>query len=141
MEKVIGEFIPLRINKENQIDMFKKYLVSWTPTIALLDTNGKEHYRSTGFLSADEMCGRILLNAAKTRFDNKDTDSALEKLEEVIESGQGTFAVPEAVFYKGVAQYESSNQQKFLKEALGRLRKEFPDSEWTLKAKPYELLD
>ena len=131
----------MRINKERQIDMFKKYLVSWTPTVALLDTEGKEHYRSTGFLSEEEMRARILLNAAKTRFDNKDIDSALEKLAEVIETCQGTFAVPEAIFYKGVAQYESSDQQKFLKEALGRLRKEFPDSEWTLKATPYELLD
>mgnify|MGYP003936786031 CR=1 FL=1 len=134
-------FVPLRINKDKQEAMFKDYLVTWTPTIALLDREGKEHYRFTGFLSPQELCARIILNGAKTEFDLDDHDRALAMANRVIDEYAGTFAVPEAVFYRCVVQYVSSDEAKFLREGLERLRKEFPDSEWTMRAKPYEQID
>jgi len=120
--------------------MFQKNLVSWTPTIAVLDADGREHYRFTGFLSPEELCARIILDGAKIELTINNHELAVKCLNEVIENYQGTFAVPEAIFYLGVVNYISSDEPKFLREGLDRLRKEFPDSEWTLKAKPYELI-
>jgi hypothetical protein len=120
--------------------MFQKNLVSWTPTITVLDADGREHYRFTGFLSPEELCARIILDGAKIELTINNHELAVKCLNEVIENYQGTFAVPEAIFYLGVVNYISSDEPKFLREGLDRLRKEFPDSEWTLKAKPYELI-
>jgi hypothetical protein len=128
------------MNKEKQEDMFQKNLVSWTPTIAVLDADGREHYRFTGFLSPAELCARIILDGAKVEITINNGELAVKCLNEVIENYQGTFAVPEAIFYLGVVKYMAGNEAKFLREGLDRLRKEFPDSEWTLKAKPYELI-
>jgi hypothetical protein len=120
--------------------MFQKNLVTWTPTIAVLDADGREHYRFTGFLSPAELCARIILDGAKVELTINNYALAVKCLNEVVENYQGTFAVPEAIFYLGVVNYLSTDDPKFLREGLDRLRKEFPDSEWTLKAKPYELI-
>jgi hypothetical protein len=140
-EVVNSSFIPLRINREKQEDLFKQYFVSWTPTIAILDAEGREHYRFTGFLSPLELCARIMLDEAKVEFNRDSYDLATKRLDEVLEKYQGTFAVPEAIFYLGVVQYISSHEPKFLRQGFDRLTKDFPDSEWTLRAKPYELIN
>jgi len=120
--------------------MFQKNLVSWTPTIAVLDGDGREHYRFTGFLLPAELCARIIVNGAKAEFTINNLELAAKCLKEVIENYQGTFAVPEAIFYLGVVNYLSTDEPKFLREGFDQLRKEFPNNEWTLKAKPYELI-
>ncbi len=120
--------------------MFQKNLVSWTPTIALLNADGREHYRFTGFLSPEELCARIILDGAKVEITINNYELAAKCLNEVIENYKGTFAVPEAIFYLGVVKYMASDEAKALRQGLDRLRKEFPDSEWTLKAKPYEAI-
>jgi len=115
--------------------MFQEKLVSWTPTVAVLDADGREHYRSTGFLSPAELCARIILDGAKVELTLNNYELATKCFNEVIEKYQGSFPVPE-----GVVKYKAGNEPKFLREGLDRLRKEFPDSEWTLRAKPYELI-
>jgi thioredoxin-related protein len=59
-------FIPLRINVVKQRPMFKEHRIVRTPTIALLDMEGREHRRFTGFFTPPEMSARILLEGAKT---------------------------------------------------------------------------
>jgi hypothetical protein len=46
--------------------------------------------------------------------------------------------VPETIYDSGVLNYLSNDDPKFLRKGLERLRKEFPGSEWTMRAKPYE---
>jgi hypothetical protein len=133
-------FIALRINKEKQLDEFKKHLVTWTPTIAILDNEGIEHFRFTGFLSAVELCARIILDGAKTRLDLGNYELALKYLNQVIDTYKESFAMPEAIFYFAVATYLSTHKRVVLREGLERLRREFPKSEWALKAKPFELI-
>ncbi|WAC07458.1 MAG: hypothetical protein OS130_14730 [Thermodesulfobacteriota bacterium] len=141
MSKVVTDwFIPVRIPGDKQGDLFVKYLVTWTPTIVILDEEGREHYRFTGFLTPEDLCARIIMDGAKTELTLKNYDLALKRLTDVIEKYKGTCAVPEAIFYLGVAKYLSSHNPKPLREGLDRLRKEFPQSEWTLRAKPYELI-
>jgi len=137
----MDRFIPVRIFGDKQGDIFKKHLVTWTPTITIRDGEGREHYRFTGFLSPDELCARILLEGAKTALNLKNYESATNWLNEVIENYPGSFAVPEAIFYLGVAKFLPDHNPKPLKEGLGILKKEFPQSEWTLRAKPYELIN
>ena len=141
VSKVVSDwFVPLKIHKEKQEDMFQKNLVSWTPTIAVLDGDGREHFRFTGFLSPAELCARIILDGAKTELMLKNYELVAKCLNEVIDNYQGTFAVPEAIFYLGVVNHIWREEPKFLRKALDRLREEFPDSEWTLRAMPYEAI-
>jgi hypothetical protein len=115
-------------------------MVSWTPTIVILDTEGKQHYRSTGFLPPFEFCAAIILNGAKTELDLGNYDLAIKCFDEVIEKYPGAFAVPEAIFYVFVAKYLSTHDPKNLRAGFDRLTKEFPGAEWTIKATPYKLI-
>jgi thioredoxin-related protein len=74
---------------ENQSDLLKEYIVSWTPTIVILDTEGKQHYRFTGFLPPFEFCAAIILNGAKTELDLGNYDVAIKCCDEVIEKYTG----------------------------------------------------
>lgn len=133
-----SRFIPLRINLKKQRPMFKQYRIAWTPNIVLLDMEGREHYRFTGFLTPPEMGARILLDGTKSALFLERYDIAKGHLDALFADYQETFAMPEAIYYSGVLSYLTTHDVKFLRKGLDRLRKEFPQSEWTMKAKPYE---
>jgi len=133
-------FILLRINSQQQGEVFKKYKVTWTPTIVVLDAEGREHCRFTGFLPPKELCARMVLDGAKAEMNLQNYILAIKCFDDILNKYRGTFAVPEAIFYLAVTRYLSSHEPKFLKEGLEQLRKEFPDSEWTVRAKPYEVI-
>jgi len=133
--------VPVRVNKEKQIDLFKKYTITWTPTIVILDGEGKEHFRFTGFLPPSELCAAIILEGAKTELDLHNYDLAIKCCNEVIGKYKGSVFVPEAIFYLSVAKYLSTHDAKNLRAGYDRLTKEFPGAEWTLKAAPYRLID
>ena len=133
--------MPVRINGEKQPDLFKKHAITWTPTIVILDGEGKEHYRFTGFLPPSEFSAAIILEGAKTELDLQNYDLAIKCFNEVIDKYKGTVVVPQAIFYLAVAKYLSTHDAKNLRAGFDRLTEEFPGSEWTLKATPYKLID
>jgi len=132
--------VPVRINKEKQENLFKTYTITWTPTILILDAQGEEHYRFTGFLPPLEFSAAIILEGAKAELDLQNYDLAIKCFNEVIEKYRGTPAVPEAVFYLHVAKYLSTHDPKNLRVGFDRLTKEFPGAEWTIQAAPYRLI-
>jgi hypothetical protein len=121
--------------------MFKQYRIAWTPNIVILDMEGREHYRFTGFLPPAEMIARILLNGAKSELFLERFDIANGHLDIVLGAYRETFAMPEAVYYSGVLGYLTTHEAKPLRKGFERLQKEFPQSEWTMRARPYGLLD
>jgi thioredoxin-related protein len=133
-------FVSVRFNSKKQEEVFKKYLVSWTPTLVVMDAVGREHGRFIGFLPPQELCARIILEGAKTLMTLENFTPAIKRCNDILQKYQGTFAEPEAIFYSTVAKYLSTHEPNVLKEGLLLLRKKFPDSEWTLRAKPYELI-
>jgi hypothetical protein len=107
----------------------------------ILDAEGKEHNRFTGFLPPLEFSAAIILDGAKAELDLHNYDLAIKCCNEVIEKYGGTVAVPEAIFYLSVGKYVSTHDAKNLRAGFDRLTKEFPGAEWTLKAAPYKLIE
>jgi hypothetical protein len=106
-----------------------------------LDMEGREHSRFIGFLAPAEMIARILLNGAKSELFLERFDIAKKHLDAVLTAYQETFAMPEVVYYSGVLGYLTTHEAKPLRKGFERLEKEFPQSEWTMRARPYGLLD
>ena len=114
--------------------------VKWTPTLITLDPEGKEHHRSVGFLSPQELIPSLILGMAKIHFDAERMREAISLLERLLTEFPRSDAAPEAIYLLGVSRYKLTKDVKPLKEAYARLQSEYPSSEWTKRASPYRLL-
>jgi hypothetical protein len=135
---ITEKMIPLQVLSDNPLAA--EFNVTWTPTLIVLDTAGKEHSRTVGFLPPDELIPSLLLGMAKVDFDQERFTDAMAKLDTLLKEYPGSDAAPEAVFILGVCGYKSSHNPKPLKDAYERLNAEYPSSEWTKRAHPYSLL-
>ena len=134
-----NNLIPLRIPSDTQ-PIAANFNITWTPTLVTLDTEGKEHYRTTGFLAPEELIPSLLLGIAKSHFDREQFTKALSTIKTLLKDYPKSDASPEALFLQGVALYKSTHDPQPLKEAYEHLRAEYPTSEWTKRAYPYRLL-
>ena len=131
--------IPIRLPHDHK-PLAEQFQVKWTPALVTLDTEGKEHHRTVGFLSPEELIPSLLLGKAKIDFDHEDFAKALVSLEALLKDYPKSGAAPEAIFLRGVCGYKSTHTPKPLKEAYEKLAAEYRDSEWTKRAYPYRLL-
>lgn len=142
-EKVIafieGNFIPLRVSYDTQ-PLATQFNLKWTPTLIILDPDGKEQERIIGFLPPEEIIPSLLLGMVKVYFNHEKFDKALEVIEKILTQFPTSSVVPETLFLKGVCGYKSSHNPKHLKDAYEELQQKYPSSEWAKKAYPYRLL-
>ncbi len=134
-----NHFIPVQIQVSNA-ELMKKYAVSWTPTILVLDPDGKEHYRSVGFLAPEEFIAAFKVGKGRYYLDADKFPEAKALFEEVISQSPGANAVPEAIFFHGVTRYKHTHDPKPLREAYETLTAKHPQSEWAKRAEPYKLI-
>jgi hypothetical protein len=117
--------IPLLVPYNHQ-PLATDFNVQWTPTLVTLDAEGKEHHRTVGFLSPEELIPSLLLGIAKVHFDLEQFDSALANLDALLAVHPQSDAAPESIFLRGVARYKSTHDPKPLKEAYELLRPNTP---------------
>jgi hypothetical protein len=132
-------FIPVQVEVSNK-ELMEKYNVSWTPTILVLDADGKEHYRSVGFLQPDVFIATFELGKARYYLDLEQFAEARAMLEKLIDRCPVPEVVPEAVFFHGVATYKHTHDPKPLRAAYDTLMAKYPQSEWAKRAEPYKLI-
>ncbi len=132
-------FIPVQVEITNK-ELTDKYSVSWTPTILVLDADGKEHYRSVGFLQPDVFIAAFEVGKGRYYLDLDQYAEAQALFEEVIDRCPVPEVVPEAVFFRGVAAYKRTRDPKTLREAYDTLTAKYADSEWAKRAEPYKLI-
>jgi hypothetical protein len=142
-ERVIDFFqtnmIPLRIAFDSE-PLATQFNLKWTPTLIILDTQGKEHQRIVGFLPPEELIPSLLLGIAKIHFNQERLGEALATLGKIISDHPKSGSAPEAIYLRGVCAFKNTHNPKLLKEAYESLQTHYPSSEWTQRASPYRLL-
>jgi hypothetical protein len=138
-EYLQAEFIPVKSQCfwDKRTDAMKRFIVSWTPTLIVLDAQGKEHHRIVGFVPTDDFMANLKLGKGKEFFDRFRFADANKAFRALIEQHPNAGVVPEAVFYTGVTDYWSSHDPKGLRRAYDTLTARFPQSEWARRAEPY----
>ncbi len=139
VEFVQTHLIPVQVAYDAQ-PLATDFNIQWTPTLVTLDSEGKEHHRTVGFLSPEELIPSLMLGMAKCHFDLERFDQAVSTLEKLLAEYPRSDSAPEAIYLRGVSRYKSEHDAKFLKEAYERLQANYPASEWTKRAYPYRLL-
>lgn len=133
-------FVPVQLQSSNTA-MMQKFSVSWTPTLIVLDAEGREHYRAVGFFTPEDMIATFMAAKGRWALDTDQLADARALFEEVISSYPDKDAAAEALFFLGVAKYKLSHDPKPLRETYDQLTARFPQSMWTKQADHYRLID
>ena len=130
--------IPVRIPFDDPLS--QEFNITWIPALVSLDWNGTEHYRTVGFMEAEELVPSLLLGCAKVYGDLKHFDTAFTAIGKILSEYPKSDAAPEALFARGVYGYKSTQDPAPLKEAYEQLNKHYAQNTWTKRAHPYRLL-
>lgn len=126
--------MPVKIHMAEQPEEFGRFGAIWTPTLAVLDPDGEEHYRFVGYLPADDFLARLALGRAHRAAGRKRWEAAEPLFREVSDTYPGTEAAPEALYWAGVARYQDRDEPAALGETARALSDRYPESEWAKKA-------
>lgn len=134
-DKMVAVRVP--VESKAQASEFKIFM---TPTLVVLDYYGREHQRTLGFIPPDEMVPTLLLGIGKAGFANDQFNEAVLQFNTLLNGYPGSACAPEAMFLRGVARFSSSHTPSVLKETCQQLRQRYPESEWSGRAEPFNLL-
>ena len=68
--------IPLRVHTDAAPAWARQFSIQYTPTILVLDDEGKEHHRSVGSLPPEEFIATLMFGIAKLHKDQGRTEQA-----------------------------------------------------------------
>jgi len=106
----------------------------WTPTVLILDPEGRERLRVEGYLPKPEFAAQIGLGFGRLALMNKRWEDAESRYSEVLALYPLTHAAPEAMYWAGVCRYRITKEHQVL-AALGKdFKTRYPDSIWAVKA-------
>ena len=133
------EFVPLKSQCfwDKQTELMKKFMIKWTPTFLVHDSQGIEHYRFIGYVPVDDFLAHLGLGRGKVFFDRDRYSEAVDQFKSVIEEHAGAGVTPEAVYLLGVAGYRKTHDAKALRRIYDTLTEKYPQSEWARRARPY----
>lgn len=136
VERFIEEhFVPVQFNVVDQPDVMKRFNTPWTPTILVLDADGKEHRRSQGYLDPKRFLAEMSLALLQAAIDRQEFQQAVQLSAETKRLTAGDpVREPEALYWSSVAAYKASNDANQLVQGWNHLLDEFPKSEWARKA-------
>jgi hypothetical protein len=130
-EFITENIVPLRL-LFGTMPLSKNFNVKWTPTLIVLDTSGKEHYRIVGFTTAEEIIPTLLLGIAKTYFELDKLDQTIRNMDKIISEHPESDQAPEATYVRGVSCYKSIHDRSYLKQAYEKIRDGYPQT-WRAK--------
>jgi hypothetical protein len=118
---------------ESNQPLLERYRHVWTPDLRILDLDGTELYRWSGYLPPAEFAPQLIAAVAHARLRRKEYDKAKALYEEVIRRFPTSLVAAEAEYYVGVSAYRASHSSSDLLKAWHELEKSHPESEWTVK--------
>jgi TolA-binding protein len=131
---ISGNFIPLRFDVRKNAQPMERFGANWTPTILVLDSDGKERHRIEGYLPKDDFLGQLKLGLAHAAFVGKRFDEAERRFREIVQQHPNSDAAPEAQYWAGVSKYKGSGDGAALGETAKAFQQRYPESPWAKKA-------
>ena len=122
-----NNFIPVRLHVKKHPEAMPRFSVDWTPTVLIVDSDGKELYRIEGYLPPDEFLGQLQLGFGHAQFTKKSFADAERQFRDVCEKLPGTDAAAEAT-------YKATNDASALKATAQAFKDRYQNSIWAKKA-------
>lgn len=109
----------------------------WTPSVLLLDSEGKERVRLEGYLPNDDFTAALENGLGRIAFVHKNYAEAERWYADVVNRFPRTHAAPGAMYWRAVAHYKATNDHTVLSKVAEELRSAYPASVWASKAIPW----
>jgi hypothetical protein len=109
----------------------------WTPTVLLLDSDGKERVRLEGYLPNDYFLAALESGLGRIAFVHKEYADAERWNGDVIDRYSKSHFAAEAMYWRAVAVYNATNDHTVLGKGAEELRRAYPSSVWAVKAIPW----
>ena len=127
-------FLPVTINIKQSPANFHRFDVLWTPTVVVLDSAGKERFRTEGYLPREEFVAQLEMGLARIAFVHKQWGEAEDRYRTIVEKRADSSSVPEALYWAAVSHYQKTKDHTVLGPMSQELAQKYPDSIWTEKA-------
>jgi hypothetical protein len=116
---------------------FHRFDAVWTPTVLLLDDQGKERVRLEGYLTNEDFRAALESGLGRIAFVYKMYDDAQRWYDGVVKRFPKSHSAPGAMYWRAVSYYKATNDHTVLSKVAEDLRNQYPSSVWASKAIPW----
>jgi hypothetical protein len=109
----------------------------WTPTVLLLDSDGKERVRLEGYLTNTDFVAALENGLGRIAFVQKKYADAEHWYGDVVTRFVQSHFAPEAMYWRAVSHYKGTNDHTVLGKVAEELRTTYSTSVWATKAIPW----
>jgi hypothetical protein len=109
----------------------------WTPTVLLLDSEGKERVRLEGYLPNTDFVAALESGLGRIAFVHKKYGDAERWYDDVVKRFAQSHSAPGAMYWRAVARYRATNDHTVLTKVAEELQNAYPSSVWAAKAIPW----
>jgi hypothetical protein len=116
---------------------FHRFDAVWTPTVLLLDSEGKERVRLEGYLPNRDFVAALIGGLGRIAFVQKKYADADRWYGDVVARFSDSYFAPEAIYWRAVSHYKVTNDHTVLGRVAEELRSTYPSSVWASKSIPW----
>ncbi|HYA32315.1 MAG TPA: hypothetical protein VED67_06100 [Thermodesulfovibrionales bacterium] len=127
-------FLPLEIHIKENPTGFHRFDVLWTPSVLIMDPQGKERVRNEGYLPKVEFRAWLKMSLARLAFVAMKWDDAEERFDGIVRHYPDSGVAAYSVYWRGVSRYKKTHDPKDLSAVTEELRRRYQESIWAKKA-------
>ena len=131
---VSDHFEPVRLHVKTHPEAMGRFGANWTPTVMIVDADGKEHYRIEGYLPADDFLAKLELGHAHYLFKTGNFAESEKQFRAIVDNFSNNEAAPEALYWAGVSKYKGSGDGAALGETAKAFQSRYTDSPWAKRS-------
>ena len=133
------EYVPLKSQCywKERTELMKRFDISWTPTFLIQDSTGKVHRKLVGYIPVDDFLAQLEFGKGIVFFEKERHEEAVKWFQRVIDGHSSSGVTPEAIFFRGVAEFKKTHEVGALRRAYDTLAERYSQSEWERRAEPY----
>ena len=128
-----AEFVPVRINTQDQPEVARRFHLMWSPILVMLDHREFPLRRIVGYLPPTEMLAQLHFVRALNEMRSARHASALQVFRQLYAGFPRADVVPEAIYWEGIAAYRLSKNKEDLWVIWRQLAADYPGSAWAAR--------
>ncbi len=135
MSQFVSEhLVPVKVHIKRDRANFRRFTAKWTPTLMIVDSDGKELFRTEGYLPAHDFLAQLMIGYGRALFLKNRPNDAHAVFREVADHFTDTEFAPEAEYWSSISQYRATADHHFLDEVAKTLAARYPGSSWAKRA-------